>query len=112
MSLDADTNKAGINALARAHAMLILVPQLLEKVKHHIQCPNWQMGALVWEIEKNLEHREADEKQIQALYEAMQAPRNPVPRMPSCTHQAEPYMGPCAECGRAGVAYLTRDPLP
>lgn len=77
MSLDSETNKAGINALARAHAMLILVPQLIEKVKHHIQCPNWQMGALVWEIEKSLEHSRSDEEQIQALYEAMTAKAKP-----------------------------------
>lgn len=73
MSLDSDTNKAGINALARAHALLILVPQLLDKVKAHIQCPSWSMGAIVWEIESNLAHAAADEKQLEALYQAMRS---------------------------------------
>lgn len=92
-TLESDTNKAGINALARAHALLILVPQLLEKVKHHIQCPSWQMGAIVWEIEQNLSHASVDEKQIQALYEAMTTKRKP-----SCEHQQKPWMGDCPEC--------------
>jgi hypothetical protein len=71
MTLDAETNLDGVNALARTHSIVSALPELLTMVKKHISCPSWPMGALVAEIERHMEFRQQDLDALQAMYEGL-----------------------------------------
>lgn len=71
MSLDPETNKVGLNAIARAHALLDICADLVAEVKRSNHSPSWKLAGLVYEAERALWMREKDLDTLQLLYEAM-----------------------------------------
>lgn len=69
--LEADTDKIGMNALARAHHVMGLAQALCEKVRGLGNPQNWAIAKLVHDVENHLQHVETDLKALQFMYEAI-----------------------------------------
>ena len=69
--LEADTDKIGMNALARAHAVMGLSQALCEKVRNLGNPANWAISKLVHDIEARLQNIDTDLKALEFMYEAV-----------------------------------------
>jgi hypothetical protein len=69
MSIDSDTNKTGLNALARAHAILGLLPLVLKNVKAHVGSPSWELARTIALLEQQMV--DTDQLALETLYTAM-----------------------------------------
>lgn len=71
MLLEADTDKIGMNALARAHHVMGLAQALCEKVRGLGNPQNWAIAKLVHDVEAHLQNVETDLKVLEFMYEAI-----------------------------------------
>jgi hypothetical protein len=75
MSLDSDSTKRGLNAIARAHNIINELPDLLKLVKAQTSNPGWALAASVHRIEDQLQVTDA--QALNELHAALSARSTP-----------------------------------